>query len=79
MDKITQELDIGGLNYPTQEITNAIVLFTQPKKDRPNEPRFLLDCTPGNLVTEADYTPLLNIKEFIELVVTCFFCSKIDR
>jgi len=73
-----QELDTGRLYYPTQEITNAVVLFTQPKKDRPNEPRFLLDCRPRNLVTEPDYTPLPNIGEFIELVSSCFFWSKID-
>jgi len=78
MDKITQELDTGRLYYPTQEITNAVVLFTQPKKDRSNEPRFLLDCSPCNLVTEPDYTPLPNIEEFFELVTSCFFWSKID-
>jgi len=78
MDKITHELDTGRLYDPTQEITNAFVLFTQPKKERPNEPRFLLDCRPSNLVTEPDYTPLPNNEEFIELVASCFFGSKID-
>jgi len=28
MDKIAQELDTGRLYYPTQEITNTVVLFT---------------------------------------------------
>jgi len=78
MDKIAQELDTGRLYYPTQEITNVVVLFTQPKKHRPNEPRFLLDYRPRNLVSEPDYTPLPNIEEFIELVASCFVWSKID-
>jgi len=78
MDKITQEWDTGRLYYPTQEITNAVVVFTQPKKYRLNEPMFVLDSRPRELVTELDYTPLPNIEEFIKVVTSCFFWSKMD-
>ena len=42
-------------------------MLHQPKRDRPKDPRFLLDCGLWNGVTIWNHTPLPNIAEAIEL------------
>ena len=66
-DKINSE-EISGRVYRGVDDTNAVVMFTQPKRDRPKELRFLLDCRPRNAVTIQNDTPLPNIEEAIEFV-----------
>ena len=53
--KINTELETGMVVPST--FSNAIGIFTQPKRDKPHEARFLLDCIPRNLVTYKDKTP----------------------
>ena len=64
-------------------------MFIQRKHERPNEPRFLLDCRPRNNVTIRNHTPIPNIEELIEFVepkpfwtiidlANCYFNVRID-
>ena len=64
--------------YGPDADTNAVVMFTQPKRDRPKETRFLLDCTARNAVSIRNYTPLPNIGEAIEFVAARPWWSNID-
>ena len=66
-DKINSK-DISGRVYRAEDDTNAVVMFTQPKRDRPKEARFLLDCRPRNAVTIRNQTPLPNIGEAIQFL-----------
>ena len=43
--------EISGRVYWAVDDTNAVVIVTQLKRDRPKDPRFLLDCRPSNAVT----------------------------
>ena len=63
-DKINSE-DMSGRVYRAEDDTNAVVMFTQPKRDRRKEHRFLLDCRPRNAVTIRNHTPLPNIEDAI--------------
>ena len=53
-------------------------MFTQTKRGRPKESRFLLDCEPRNPVTIRNHTPLPNIEEALEFVPARPLSSKID-
>ena len=53
-------------------------MFTQPKRDKPPERRFLLDCRPRNAVTIRNHTPLPNTEESIAFVAARPLWSKID-
>ena len=53
-------------------------MLTQPKWDRPKEPRLLLDCRLQNAVTIQNHTPPLNIEEAIEYIAARPLCCKID-
>ena len=53
-------------------------MFTQRKRDRPKETRFLLDCRPRNAVTIPNHTPLPNIEDTIEVVLARPLWSKIN-
>ena len=53
-------------------------MFSQPKRDRPKEPIFLLDCRPRNALTIRKHTPLPNIAGAIEFVAARPCWSKID-
>ena len=55
-----------------------LAMLTPPKRDRPSEKRFLLDCSPRNAVTIMNHTPLPNIEQVIESVADRPFYSKID-
>ena len=76
-DKINTA-EISGRVYRPVEDTNAVVMLTQPKRDKPKEPRFLPDCRPRNTVTIRKHTPLPNIEQVIEFVPARSLCSKID-
>ena len=76
-DKMNSE-EIAGSVYRAEDDTNAVVMFTQPKRDRHKEPRFLLDCRPRHAVTITNHTPLPNIEEAIEFVAARPWWSKID-
>ena len=76
-DKINSE-EISGRVYRAEDDTNVVVMFTQPKRDRHKEPRFLLDCRPRDAVTTRNHTPLPNIEEAIEFVAARPWWSKID-
>ena len=75
-DKINRE-EISGRVYRAEDDTNAGVMFTQPKRDRPKEPRYLLDCRPRNAVTIRNHSRLPNIEEAIEFVAARPWWSKI--
>ena len=53
-------------------------MFTQLKRDRPKELRFLLDCRPRKAVTIQNHSPLPNIAQAIEIIAARPLCSKID-
>ena len=76
-DTINSE-GISGRVSRAEDDTNAVVMFTQPKRDRPKEPRFLLDCKPRKAVTLRNHTPLHNIDEAIEFIAGRPLWSKID-
>ena len=84
-DRFKQEItdqinsgEISGRVYRAEDDTNAVVMFTQPKRDRPKEARFLLDCRPRNAVIIQKHTPLPNIEGAIEFVAARPWWSKID-
>ena len=64
--------------YGAEDDTNALVMFTQPKRDSPKVRRFLLDCRPRNAVTIRNHIPLPNIEAAIEFVTARPWWSKID-
>ena len=53
-------------------------MFTQPRRDRHKEARFLLDCRPRNAAIIRNHTPLPNIDEAIAFVAAWPLWSKID-
>ena len=66
-ERINSE-EISASVYRAEHHTNAVVMFTQPKRDRPKEHRSLLDCRPQNAVIIRYHTALLNIEEAIGFV-----------
>ena len=70
---------ISGSVYRVDENTNAVVMFTQPKRERPKQPRFLLECRPRNTVTMRNATLLPDIVEVIEFVAARPLWNQIDR
>ena len=79
-DQITQniktELETGRV--VTSRFSNAIGMFTQPKRDKPHEARFRLNCIARNLVTHKDKTPMPSIERIIDFVGSRPFRSKLD-
>ena len=75
-EKINTELETGRV-VPSKS-SNAIGMFTQPKRDKPHEARFLLDCIPRNLVTHKDKTPMPSMEQIIDFVGSRPFRSKLD-
>ena len=66
-DQITEKIDreiITGRTYATNDTENAVLIFTQPKKEL-KKARFLLNYVPRNLVTIKDKTPLPNMDELL--------------
>ena len=57
---------------------SSCCMFTIPKIDKPNEPRFLLDLVGRNDNTIKDNTPLPNQDEIRNRVALHKFRSKID-
>ena len=53
-------------------------MFAISKMDNKEEPRFLLDCVPRNLVTIKDKTPLSTVNEIIDFIASRPFRSKLD-
>ena len=76
-DKI-HSVEVSGRAYSGEEDTIAVVTVTLPKRDRPNEPRFLLDCRPRHAVTIRNHTLQPNTEEATEFVAARPQWSKID-
>ena len=74
--KINTELETGRV-VPSRS-SNAIGMFTQPKRDKPYEARFLFDCIPRNLVTHKDKTPMPSMEQIIDFIGSRHFRSKLD-
>ena len=74
-DKINSA-EISARVYRAEEDTNTVVMFTQPKWDRPKVPRFLLDCRPRNAVMIRNHTTLPNNEAAIEFVAARPLWSK---
>ena len=53
-------------------------MYTEPKRDKPPEARFLLDCIPRNLVTHDDKTPMPSMEQIEEFIGSRPFRSKLD-
>lgn len=53
-------------------------MFTQVKRDRPKEPRFLPDCRLWNTVRIRNNRPLSNIEEAIEFIAARPWWGMID-
>ena len=70
--------EISRRVYREEEDTNTVDIFTQPKQDRREKARFLLDCRPRNAVRIWNHTPLPNMEEAIEFVAARPLWSKID-
>ena len=76
-DKINSEA-ISGRVYTAEVDTHAVVMFTQPNRDRPAEHRFLLDCCHSNAITIRTHIPLPNIEEAMDFIAARPLCSNID-
>ena len=76
-DKINS-VQISGRVYRAEGNTNAIVMCTQPKGDRPKQPRCLPECRPRKTVTIRNHTSLPNIEEVIEFVAARPLRNQID-
>ena len=63
---IITELETGRI--VGSKSSNSIGMFTQPKRDKPEEARFLLDCIHRNLVTHKDKTPIPSMKQIKEFM-----------
>ena len=79
-DQITEKINIelGTERVAPSRSSNTIGIFTQPKRDKPDEARFQLHCIPRNLVTHQDKTPISSMEQIIEFVVSGPFRSKLD-
>ena len=77
IDEINSE-EISVRVYRAEEDTNAVVMFTQPKRDRPKKPRFILDCRPRNAITMRKQTPLPNMEEALGFVAARASWSETD-
>ena len=77
-EKLDRELETGRTLWDEKQGPNAVIMFAIPKVDNKNEPRFLLDCVPRNLVTIKDKTPLPTIDEIIDFMANKPFRSKLD-
>ena len=75
-EKINTDLETGRV-VPSKS-SNAIGMFTQPKRDNPNEARFLLHCIPRNHVTHKDKTPMPSMEQIIVFVGSRLFRSNVD-
>ena len=53
-------------------------MFTRPNRDNSHEARFLLDCTPRNLVTHKDKIPMSSMRQIIDFVGSKPFKMKHD-
>ena len=76
MEKCNSELETGRV-VPCKS-SNAIGMFTYPKRDKPHEARFLLDCIPSNLVTQKDKTQMPSMEQIINVVGSRPFRNKRD-
>ena len=74
-DKINVE-ETSGIVYRAEEDTNAVVIITQPKRDRLRQPRFLLDYSPRNVVTIGNDTLLPNIAQGIKFVAARSYVAR---
>ena len=74
--KIKTDLQTGRV-VPSKS-SNAIGMFAQPKRDKPHEARFLLDCISSNLLTHKDATPIPSEEQIIDCVVSVPFRRKLD-
>ena len=62
--KIITELDTGRI-VPSKS-SNSIGMFTQLKRDKPQEARFLLDWITRNVVTHKDKTRMPSMEQICE-------------
>ena len=74
--KIITELDTG--RSVASKSSNSIGMFTQPKRDKPQEVRLLLDCITSMLVTHKDKTPMPSVEQIKDFIVSRRFTSKLD-
>ena len=74
--KIITQLDTGRI-VPSKS-SNSIGMFIQPKRHKPQEARFLLDCIPRNLVTHKDETPMPSMEQIEDFIGSRPFRSKLD-
>ena len=79
-DHITEKINIElgtGRVVPSRS-RNAIGMFTQPRRDKPHEARFLLYCIVRNLVTHKDKPSMPSMEQIIDFVGSRPFRSKLD-
>src|SRR5258706_6982072 len=79
-DQITEKIHRetkSGRTYPTSDTENAVLMFTQPKKNS-TKARFLLNCVPRNKVTIKDKTPLPNMDELLDWISRQKYLTKLD-
>ena len=73
---IITELDTGRI-VPSKS-SNSIAIFKQPRRDKPQEARCLLDCIHRNLVTYQDKTPMPSMEQIQDFIGCRPFISKLD-
>ena len=74
--KIITELETGRI-VPSKS-SNSIGMFTQPKRDKLQEARFLLDYIPRNLVRHKDKTPMPSMEPIKDFIGSRPFRSNLD-
>ena len=69
-DQITQKINIelGTERVVPPRSSNAIAMFTQPKRDNTDDARLLLHCITRNLVTHKDQIPMASMEQIMDLV-----------
>ena len=73
---IMTELETGRIIR--SKSPNSIGMFSQPKRDKPQEARFPLDCILRNLVTDKDKTPMPSMEQIKYFIGSRPFRSKLD-
>ena len=76
-DKINSE-EISARVSTAGEDTDAVVMFTQPNRDRPKEHKFLPDHRQSNAITIQTHIPLPNSEDPIDFITARLLCSNID-